>query len=437
LGTQFKVGGRTHTIKELISDQKEQQTTILGWVQNKSWVGGMVFLIIRDGSGYIQTAIKRGNVSPSIFENVKNLTIESAVKISGNTKIDKRAPYGLEIVANNLEVIAKSDVWPITKSAVKSPSYLYDIRHLSIRGRKASSAIKVRSKVVEATAEYFFKNDFYLISAPSIVQSACEGGSTLFEVDYFGQKAYLTQSAQLYEEAAIFALERVWTVEPCFRAEKSKTSKHLTEFWMIESEVAFATHEDIMHLEEELISSIAHKVAQECSSELKILGRKFTPPELPFYRITYDEARNLLIKKGVNFEWGEDIPTEGEKIISKEFDKPVFVKEFPLAARSFYHMTKSDNSKVTLSSDLIAPEGYGEITTGGQRLSDYQELERRVLQQELPRQSFEWYLELRRYGLPPHSGFGLGVERLTRWICGLKHIRTASLFPRTPTRLNP
>jgi asparaginyl-tRNA synthetase len=314
---------------------------------------------------------------------------------------------------------------------------LYDIRHLSIRGKKASSAIKVRSKVVEATAEYFFKNEFYLISAPSIVQSACEGGSTLFEVNYFGQKAYLTQSAQLYEEAAIFALERVWTIEPCFRAEKSKTSKHLTEFWMIESEVAFATHDDIMHLEEELISTITHKVAQECSHELKILGRKFTPPELPFYRITYDEARDLLSKKGVKFEWGEDIPTEGEKIISKEFDKPVFIKEFPLAARSFYHMTKPDNNKVTLSSDLIAPEGFGEITTGGQRLSDYQELERRVMQQELPRQSFEWYLELRKYGLPPHSGFGLGVERLTRWICGLKHIRAASLFPRTLTRLNP
>ncbi len=437
MSTKFKVGGRTHTIRELISDQRAQQATILGWVQNKSWIGGMIFLTIRDGSGFIQTTVKKGNVSPSVFGEVKNLTIESAVKISGKTKVDKRAPYGLEIVADSLEVIAKSDVWPITKSAVKSPSYLYDMRHLSIRGKKASSAIKVRSKVIEATADYFFRNSFYLISAPSIVQSACEGGSTLFQVDYFGQKAYLTQSAQLYEEAAIFALERVWTVEPCFRAEKSKTSKHLTEFWMIESEVAFATHEDIMRLEEELICSIAQRVAQECSFELKILGRKFIPPELPFYRITYDEARNLLIKKGVNFEWGEDIPTEGEKIISNEFDKPVFVKEFPLSARSFYHMTKPDNDRVTLSSDLIAPEGYGEITTGGQRLSDYQELERRVLQQELPKQSFEWYLELRKYGLPPHSGFGLGVERLTRWLCGLKHIRAASLFPRTLTRLNP
>jgi asparaginyl-tRNA synthetase len=206
---------------------------------------------------------------------------------------------------------------------------------------------------------------------------------------------------------------------------------------MIESEVAFATHEDIMRLEEELVSAITHKVADECSEELRVLGRKFIPPEPPFYKITYDEARDLLMKRGVTFEWGEDIPTEGEKIISNEFDKPVFIMEFPLSARSFYHMTKQDNDKVTMSSDLIAPEGYGEITTGGQRLSDYKELEKRILQQDFPRESFQWYLDLRRYGLPPHSGFGLGVERVTRWISGVKHIRATSLFPRTLTRLNP
>jgi len=438
LSTKYKVGGRTHTIRELLQDRKDRiPTTILGWIQNKSFIGGMVFLTVRDGTGYIQTTIKKENVPLEVFETVKNSTKESAVKVVGETKLDKRAPYGLEIIAKNVEIIAKADVWPITRSAVKSPSFLYDIRHLSIRGKRASSVIKIRSKVVEAASEYFFKNGFYLISAPSIVQSACEGGATLFEVNYFGQKAYLTQSAQLYEEAAIFALERVWTIEPCFRAEKSKTAKHLTEFWMIESEVAFATHEDIMRLEEELVSAITHKVADECSEELRVLGRKFIPPEPPFYKITYDEARDLLMKRGVTFEWGEDIPTEGEKIISNEFDKPVFIMEFPLSARSFYHMTKQDNDKVTMSSDLIAPEGYGEITTGGQRLSDYKELEKRILQQDFPRESFQWYLDLRRYGLPPHSGFGLGVERVTRWISGVKHIRATSLFPRTLTRLNP
>ena len=437
MSTRFKVGGRTHTIKELVIEQKEQLCTILGWVQNKRQIGGMIFLTIRDGTGFIQVTIRKGNVTSEVFDKVKNITIESAVKIIGSIKLDRRAPNGLEIVSNDFQVLAKSDTWPITKSAVKSPSFLYDVRHLSIRGRKASSVIKIRSKIIEATADFFFKNGFYLISAPTIVQSACEGGSTLFEVNYFNQKAYLTQSAQLYEEAAILALERIWTIEPCFRAEKSKTSKHLTEFWMIESEVAFATHEDIMRLEEELISTVTHKVALECSDELKALGRKFVPPEPPFYRMTYDEAREFLIKRDVRFEWGEDIPTDGEKVISKEFNKPVFIKEYPLSARSFYHMTKPDNDKVTLSSDLIAPEGYGEITTGGQRLSDYEELERRVLSQELPRQSFEWYLELRKYGLPAHSGFGLGVERLTRWIAGIKHIRAASLFPRTITRLNP
>jgi len=437
LSTRFKVGGRTHTISELFSENRELDTTILGWVQNKSRVGGVIFLTIRDGSGYIQTTFKKDQVSAEVFEKAKEVTVESAVKVSGRTKIDKRAPGGLEIVGKEFEIIAKAEPWPIVKSAVKSPSFLYDIRHLSIRGKRASSAIKIRSKVIEAAADYFFKNGFYLISAPTIVQSACEGGATLFEVNYFGKKAFLTQSAQLYEEAAIAALERVWTVEPCFRAEKSKTSKHLTEFWMIEAEVAFATHEDIMRLEEELVVEITNRVANECSQELNILGRKFKPPEPPFYRITYDEARELIMKKGIFFEWGEDIPTEGEKIISNEFDKPVFIKEFPLSARSFYHMTKPDNDKVTLSSDLIAPEGYGEITTGGQRLSDYSELEKRVMQQELPRESFEWYLELRKYGMPPHSGFGLGVERTVRWIAGLKHIRAASLFPRTLTRLNP
>ncbi|MEM0052671.1 MAG: asparagine--tRNA ligase [Nitrososphaeria archaeon] len=437
MSTRFKVGGRTHTIRELFNENKELDTCILGWIQNKSRVGGVIFLTIRDGSGYIQATFKKDNVPNEVFEKVKEATVESAVKIVGRTKQDKRAPGGLEIVGKDFETIAKAEPWPIVKSAVKAPSFLYDIRHLSIRGKKASSVIKIRSKVIEAAADYFFKNGFYLISAPTIVQSACEGGATLFEVNYFGKKAFLTQSAQLYEEAAIMALERVWTVEPCFRAEKSKTSKHLTEFWMIEAEVAFATHDDIMRLEEELVVEITNRVAQECTYELNILGRKFKPPEPPFYRITYDEARELIMKKGVFFEWGEDIPTEGERIISNEFDKPVFIKEFPLSARSFYHMTRPDNDKVTLSSDLIAPEGYGEITTGGQRLSDYNELEKRVMQQELPRESFEWYLDLRKYGMPPHSGFGLGVERTVRWIAGLKHIRAASLFPRTLTRLNP
>ncbi|MEM3387476.1 MAG: asparagine--tRNA ligase [Nitrososphaerales archaeon] len=408
-----------------------------GWVASKSEVGGIIFITLRDGTGYIQAAGKKGVIGEEDFQRLKRVTKETAVELEGSIRVDKRAPKGREVAIKSLSIIALADKWPITKSAVKSTSFLYDYRHLSIRGRKASAVIKIRWGIMKAAIEFFSQRGYCLISSPTIVQSACEGGATLFELDYFGQKAYLSQSAQFYEEAAICALGKVFILQPAFRAEKSKTPKHLTEFWMIEAEKAFMDQEENMKLQEDLITYICNRVVEDCKEELEVLGRRFKPPEPPFPRITYDEVLKFASEQNLGFKWGEDIPTVVETLLSKSQTKPFFITDYPLSARSFYHMTKPDNENITLSADLIAPEGHGEIATGGQRIHDYQTLLKRIESQELPMENFRWYLELRRYGMPPHSGFGVGVERLTKWVAGLKHIRAASLFPRTPTRVNP
>ena len=333
--------------------------------------------------------------------------------------------------------MAPAETWPITKTAAKSGSYLFDVRHLSIRGPKAVASMRIRTEVVGAAFDFFRSNGFTLISAPSFVQAAVEGGSTLFPVDYFGKPAYLSQSAQFYEEAALPALQKVWIYQPAFRAEKSKTNKHLTEFWMIEAEQSFADQADNMRLLEGLLAAMVKRVLDNRQEDLKTLGRTLKEVRLPLQRITYDEAREIAAKKGFGFEWGDDIGAEAERAISQSFDAPFFVTDYPLSARAFYHMTYPDRPKVTKSADLIAPEGIGELATGGQRIHDQAELMERIRSQELPAEAFSWYLELRKFGMPPHSGFGIGVERTTRWIAGLKHIRSASLFPRTVSRLSP
>ncbi|MCS7116402.1 MAG: asparagine--tRNA ligase [Nitrososphaerota archaeon] len=431
---------RTHTVKEAFELNEGEDVTILGWVTSKSVVGGIVFAVIRDGSGYIQVAGKLGVTDNDTLETLKRVTKESAVVVSGAIKPDKRAPGGKEVLVKRFEIISPAEKWPITKSAIKSPKFLYDKRHLSIRGKKSIAIMKIRAEVILASIDYFVNKGFTLISAPTLVQSACEGGATLFPLDYFNQRAYLTQSAQLYEEASICAFEKVFTIQPAFRAERSKTPRHLTEFWMVEAEQAFADFEDNLKLQEELVSYIVKRVIEKRSNEFQILGRSLKGLEEvkpPFPRITYDEVYDFAIKRGLKFNWGDDLPTEVEREVSKSYQIPFFIIEYPLSARSFYHMTKPDDERITLSSDLLAPEGYGEIATGGQRLHDYNVLLKRLEAQDLPIESFEWYLELRKYGLPPHSGFGLGVERMTSWLCGLKHIRAATLFPRTVTRINP
>jgi asparaginyl-tRNA synthetase len=424
-------------IKQVFGSEAGEKVEVKGWVATKNVIGGLVFAIIRDGTGYIQVSAKGGVTPPDSMDAIKSATKESAVSVEGVVRADGRAPGGKEISVRSFKVLSRAETWPITKTAAKSASYLYDIRHLSIRSRKVAATMKIRNEVVGATFDYFRENGFTLISAPSFVQAAVEGGSTLFGVDYFGKKVFLSQSAQFYEEAALAALEKVWIYQPAFRAEKSRTPKHLTEFWMIEAEQAFADQSDNMSLQEGLLSFMTQRVIQNRADELKVLGRVIAETVLPFERVPYDEVREFAEKQGLPFEWGEDVPTEVERLVSLSRDKPFFITDYPLSARSFYHMTYPDRPKVTKSADLIAPEGFGELATGGQRIASYEVLMERIKSQDLPTEAFGWYLDLRKYGMPDHAGFGMGVERVTRWLAGLKHIRGASLFPRTTTRVSP
>jgi asparaginyl-tRNA synthetase len=414
-----------------------EAASLKGWVARKSQIGGLVFALVRDGSGYVQVSARKGVSPEQAFESMLSVTVESAVQVEGRVKEDSRAPGGREISVENFQIIAKAEKWPITKTAVKSSSFLYDMRHLSIRGRKVVATMKIRAEVIGAVFDFFRANDFFLMSAPVLVQAAVEGGATLFGLDYFGRKAFLSQSAQFYEEAALPALEKVWVFQPAFRAEKSRTPKHLTEFWMIEAEQAFADLPMILSLQEKLLAFVVRRVLERRTEELRILSRKIPEPSLPLLRMTYDEARDIAGKKDFKFAWGEDLPTEAEKAISLTQDGPFFITDYPLSARSFYHATYDDRPKVTMSADLIAPEGIGELATGGQRIAEYESLLERIRREGISAESLSWYLDLRRFGMPPHAGFGIGAERTTRWIAGLRHIRAASLFPRTPTRLYP
>jgi asparaginyl-tRNA synthetase len=424
-------------VADVLGQVVEGRVRLSGWVVRKTQVGGVVFVLLRDGTGYLQVSAKKGVAPGGVFASIKDVPKEAAVSVMGQVRADSRAPGGRELSAEQLEVVATAEPWPITKTAVKAKSFLLDKRHLSIRGPKAIATMKIRAEVIGATFDYFRENGFWLISAPTFVGAAVEGGSTLFEVGYFGKKAYLSQSAQFYEEASLPSLEKVWIFQPAFRAEKSKTPKHLTEFWMIESEQAFADQTENMVVQEELLAKMIQRVVQNRQDELKTLGRSLKELSLPLPRITYDEALAIAKGKGVGFEWGEDITSEAEKAVSRSQDSPFFITDYPLSARSFYHMTFEDRPKVTKSADLMAPEGYGELATGGQRIHDYKALMERITSQELPAESFGWYLELRKFGMPPHVGFGMGVERVTRWAAGLKTIRSASLFPRTVSRISP
>jgi len=423
------------TASDVLAGRSGPEVELRGWVSRKHTVGGLVFVVVRDGSGYVQVSARKG--VGTAYDSAKSSTKESAVVVRGSVRDDKRAPGGKEVSASEFEVVSLAENWPITRTAARSPGYLFDKRHLSIRGPKAIAAMRIRTEVIGAAFDYFRDNGFQLISAPTFVQAAVEGGSTLFSVDYFGKKANLSQSAQFYEEAALPALQKVWIFQPAFRAEKSKTPKHLTEFWMIEAEQAFADQQQNMRVQEGLLSKMVERVLDRRQADLKILGRTLQQPELPFPRMSYDEARGIAEKKGLGFEWGDDLPAEAERVISATQSSPFFITDYPLSARAFYHMTYPDRPKVTMSADLIAPEGIGELATGGQRIHDYGELMKRIEGQDMPTESFSWYLELRKYGMPPHSGFGIGVERVTRWVAGLKHIRSASLFPRTVSRISP
>jgi len=409
-------------------------------VYNKRAGGKIRFLIVRDGTGLLQCVIVRSNVSDEVFSAFESLSQESSLTITGVVRADERAPGGFEMDVKGLEVVNIAREYPITPKE-HGVEFLMDHRHLWLRSQRQHAVLRVRHQIITAIREFFDSRGFTLLDAPIFTPAACEGTSTLFETDYFDLgKAYLTQSGQLYGEAGAMALGKVYVFGPTFRAEKSKTRRHLTEFWMVEPEVAFNDLAANMDLAEDFLEHIVTSVMTHRAAELKTLERDISFLEKvkkPLPRITYTEAVEILRKKGVQFEWGNDFGGSDETVISAEFDRPVIVHRYPSAVKAFYMKRDPDNPKLALAMDVLAPEGYGEIIGGSQREDDYDLLVKRIQDHDLPQGAFEWYLDLRRYGSVPHAGFGLGVERTVSWICGLDHVRETIPFPRMIYRLNP
>jgi len=426
----------------LLGKHVGEEVTIRGWLHNKRSSGGIHFFIVRDGTGVIQCTIKKDKVSEETFETAKKLTLESTLELTGIVKEDQRAPGGYEIQVTGLKVFHKAEEgFPIAKK-YHGPDFLLDNRHLWIRSQKMQRILRIRAKFLKAAREWLDQNGFTEFHAPTLITAACEGGATLFSVKYFDREAYLTQSWQLYAESAIASLGKIYTIAPSFRAEKSRTRRHLTEFWHLEVEVPWCDLEGIMKIEEEMLTFILHKICEGplAVRDLEALGR--SPKDLlriepPFPRITYDEVVKILNDDGVKFEWGNDLGWVEEKRLTLKFDRPFFVTHYPRTAKAFYHKPDPNRPEVTLSVDLLAPEGYGEITGGGQRIDDVNELLERIKENNLNPNDYNWYIDLRRYGSVPHAGFGLGVERTIAWICKLNHIRDAIAFPRLINRVYP
>ena len=422
------------------------EVTLKGWLYNSRSSGKLVFLQLRDGTGVVQCVVFKGNVEPEIFEAAKSAGQESSIIIHGSVKADERSPIGVEVDVKTVEVLQNVHDYPITPKE-HGTEFLMDNRHLWIRSRRQHAVLKVRHTVVKATRDFFDNHGFTLADTPIFTPAACEGTTTLFEVDYFDDaKAYLTQSGQLYNEATAHAFGKVYTFGPVFRAEKSKTRRHLTEFWMVEPEMAYAQLDDVMNLGEGLISFVAQRVLSDRQEELKVLERDQSKIEsiiAPFPRVHYDDAVKML-QQGFangelenNFEWGGDFGAPDETFISSKFDKPVFVHHFPAAIKAFYFELDKERPELALGADLLAPEGYGEIIGGGERAIDLAFLEKQIESHNLPKEAFEWYLDLRRYGAVPHAGFGMGVERCTAWMAGIEHVRETIPFPRMLYRLQP
>ncbi len=417
-----------------------EEVTLKGWLYNKRSSGKVKFLILRDGTGYLQCIYFKGNVTPEIFELAGNVGQESSIEVTGKIKEEPRAPGGYEMDAVNLKIISDTHEYPITPKD-HGVEFLMDNRHLWLRSSKQVAILKIRHRIIKAIRDFFDGRGFTLVDTPIITPAACEGTSTLFETDYFDLgKAYLTQSGQLYAEAACMAVGKAYNFGPTFRAEKSKTRRHLTEFWMVEPEVAFANLEDDMDLAEEFLEYIVQTVLAEMEEELKVLERDTSllkTVKRPFPRISYDEAVEILKKNDIHFEWGNDLGGTDETVISNQFDRPVMVHRYPAEVKAFYMKRDPENPKLALAVDVLAPEGYGEIIGGSQREDDFDLLLQRIKDHNLPQEAFEWYLDLRRYGSVPHSGFGLGVERTVAWICGLDHVRETIPFPRMIYRNTP
>jgi asparaginyl-tRNA synthetase len=416
--------------------------TIRGWLYNLRESGKLLFPIFRDGTGVIQGVVSLKEY-PQAFQALKGLTLESSVILSGKIQAEPRAPGGYEIHISAIEIVQRvSDATPYPIQLKEhGVDFLLDQRHLWIRTPRQASILRIRAEAERAARNYMDSQGYTLTDAPIFTPAACEGTTTLFEVNYIDdQKAYLTQSGQLYVEATAAALGKVYTFGPTFRAEKSKTRRHLTEFWMLEPEAAYAHLEDMIQLGEGLVSAVVQSVVRNRKSELEMLQRdvsKLEKIEPPFPRISYNEAIEVLQKAGNPAKWGDDFGGDEETIISKNFDKPVIIHRYPAAMKAFYMATDPEHPELSLSFDMIAPEGYGEIIGGGERQSDYDTLIRRIREHNLPEESFQWYLDLRRYGSVPHAGFGLGLERTVAWICGTEHIREVIPFPRMLYRVYP
>ena len=416
-----------------------QNVCIRGWLYNKRSSGKLHFLQVRDGSGIIQAVVFKGDVSAEMFEMADKITQETSIIVCGTVKEDKRSAIGYEIGVKDVQIVSESLEYPITPKE-HGVAFLMENRHLWLRSQRQQAILKIRHEIVKSVRDYFNNNDFTLIDAPIFTPAACEGTTNLFETQYFDEKAYLTQSGQLYMEAAAMAFGKVYCFGPTFRAEKSKTRRHLTEFWMVEPEVAYNDLNDNMNLAEDFVEYVVQQVVKNRRPELEILERDISKLEnikKPFPRITYDEAIELLNKNGKEVPWGEDFGGDEETVISEQFDKPVFIHRYPAEIKAFYMKQDPENSKLALCVDMIAPEGYGEVIGGGQREDNLDILLEKIEEHKLPLEAFEWYLDVRRYGSVPHAGFGLGIERTVSWICGLHHVRETIPFPRLMDRIRP
>lgn len=426
-------------IKDL-SQHVGEEITLKGWLYNKRSSGKVKFLILRDGTGYLQCIVFKGNVTPEVFELAESLNQEASFEVTGLVKEEARAVGGYELDATDVKLISHSDDYPISPKE-HGVEFLIDHRHLWLRSKRQVAIMKIRHRIVKAIRDFFDERGFTLFDPPIITPNASEGTSTLFEMEYFDLgKAYLTQSGQLYAEAGALALGKVYTFGPTFRAEKSKTRRHLTEFWMVEPEMAFYDLDDDMDLAEEFIEYIVQSVLNDNKAELEILERdtsKLENIKTPFPRISYDEAVQMLKDDGVDFEWGNDLGAADETLISAKYDKPVMVHRYPSKIKAFYMKRDPENENLALAVDVLAPEGYGEIIGGSQREDDYDKLVERIEEHDLPLDFFKWYLDLRKYGSVPHSGFGLGLERTITWICGIEHVRETIPFPRMIYRNTP
>ena len=413
--------------------------TVRGWVDTTRSHGKVAFIVVRDGTGIVQCVLLRKQVDEAVWERFGELTQESTVRVTGEVREDARAPGGYELTVQDLEIISISEEYPIQPKE-HGIDFLLDHRHLWLRSSQQRAILRVRNEVEKAIIDFFYEREFVRIDTPILTGSIGEGASGLFETDYFDEKAYLAQTGQLYVEAAAAAFGKVYCFGPTFRAEKSKTRRHLTEFWMVEPEVAWYDSEDNMRLQEEFVAYIVARALERCGEELKVLERDTAPLErvtAPFPRLSYTEAVERLQARGSDIKWGMDLGAPDETMVAEDFDKPVFIYNYPKEAKAFYMKENPEDPRTVLCNDLIAPEGYGEIIGGSQREDDYDRLLARIREEGLPEESYDWYLDLRRYGSFPHSGFGLGLERTVAWITGRPHIREMIPFPRLLNRIYP